>query len=132
MILDAENIMSNAQAFTAAEAVASTNSIDFGVAGAGYNRKVFVTVAESVTSTGSATVAFALQMDNDSAFGSPTALVTVTAVGKATLVAGYKVIEFTLPSTVERYIRILYTVATEVLSKGKFNAWVDSAQQTNM
>jgi hypothetical protein len=132
-ILDNELIMSNAQAETSIAAHPSTNIVDFGRANAGYNRKVFVTINTACTTTTSgATVAFAVQCDSDVNFGSPTTLFSVSATAVATLVAGYKVLELTLPAEVERYVRVLYTIATDTLATGKFNAWVDDTQQTNM
>jgi hypothetical protein len=130
-ILDNELIMSNAQEFTTG-ANASTNSIDFGRAGAGYNKKVLVTVNTSVTSGGAGTVAIAVQHDSVTGFGSAETLFTTAALAKTTLVAGYKVLEYTLPAEVKRFVRVLYTVATADLTAGKLNAWVDDAQQTNM
>lgn len=131
-ILDNEMIMSNAQAVTTAAATASTNIIDFGVAGAGKDKKVIVTVNTAVTSGGAATVAFKVQTDSAADFSSATDLFTTAAIGKATLVAGYQVLEFTLPASVKRYVRVLITPAVADLTAGKFNAYVDTAIQTNM
>jgi hypothetical protein len=131
-ILDREMIMSNAQAVTTAAATPSTDIIDFGVAGAGKDKKVIVSVNASVTSGVAATVTFAVQDSVDAAFTSPNSLFTTAAIGKATLVAGYQVLEFTLPATVKRFVRVLITPAVGDLTAGKFNAYVDTAIQTNM
>jgi hypothetical protein len=130
-ILDNELIMSNAQAFTTG-ANASTNSVDFGRAGSGYNKKVLVSVNTTVTSGGAGTVAVAVQHDSDPAFGTAVTLFTTAALAKTVLVAGYSVLEYTLPAEVKQYVRVLYTVATADLTAGKFNAYIDDARQTNM
>lgn len=131
-ILDNEMIMSNAQAVTTAAATASTNIIDFAKAGAGKNFKVLGSVAEAVTSGGAATVTFAVQTDDNAAFSSATTLFATDAIGKATLTKGYEILEYTLPASVERYVRVLITPATADLTAGKFNFYVDTAKQTNM
>ena len=131
-ILDGDMILSPAQAVTTATATASTNVIDLGAAHVGANNRVIINVNTLVAATaGAANVTFAIQTDSDEAFGSPTTLWTSAAIAKATLVAGYKVVEFVLPWEVERYVRVLYTPDTNDLTGGKFNAWVDSAYQTN-
>lgn len=131
-ILDGDMILSDAQAVTTATATASTNVIDFGAAHAGYNQKVIITVNTSVAATaGAANVTFAITTDGDEAFGSAVTLYTSAAIAKATLVAGYRVVEFTLPWHVERYVRVTYTPDTNDLTAGKFNAWVDNSIQTN-
>lgn len=132
MILDNEMILSNAQAVTSVGDTASTNQIDFGRNGAGYNKKVFVSVNTTATSGGSATLVATVQCDTDVAFGSPTNLFATSAVAVANLTAGTKLLEFTMPAEVERYVRVLYTVGTAALTAGKFNAFVDDVQQTNM
>jgi len=132
-ILDNEMVLSKAQAFTSAEAHVCSNKAyyDFGAAGNAEGFRVVATVGDAVTSTGAATVKFVVQMDNDAAFGSPTTVYDSTAIGKATLVAGYKAVDVLLTRACERYVRIVYTVATEVLATGTFNAWIDTKIQTN-
>lgn len=130
-ILDNELIMSNAQAVTAIAANAATNDIDFGRAGSGYNKKVLVSV--NTTAVGaSSTVVFSVITDDNAAFSSPVTLVSTAALPIASLTAGKKILEYTLPAEVEQYVRVTYTIAVAVLTAGKFNAWIDDAQQTNM
>lgn len=129
-ILDNEMIMSKAQTVTATGDTASTGVIDFGVNGAGRDKKIIVSVNTTCTSGGAATVAAAVEHSADnSAF---TALNATTAAGFATMTAGTKVLEYVLPSDVKRYVRVKYTVATAALTAGKFNAYLDTAIQTNM
>lgn len=131
MILDADLILSDAQAETTVAAHASTNVVDFGAPNVGHNNKVIVTVNTAVTSDGSGTVLFTVETDDNADFTSATALYATAAIAKTTLVAGYRVLEFTLPYTVERYVRVTYTIGTAALTAGKFNAYIDNAIQTN-
>lgn len=130
MILDADLILSDAQAETTVAAHASTNVVNFGAANVGHNNKVIVTVNTAAVGSG-ATVLFTVETDDNEAFTSATALYATAAIGVATLVAGYRVMEFTLPNTVEQYVRVTYTIGTAALTAGKFNAYIDNAIQTN-
>lgn len=132
MILDKELMMSEAQVVTAT--AASTNVIDLGARlgldpGLSDDLWLQIRVDTTATASGSATVTFALQTDDDEAFGSATTLWTSTAIGKATLVAGYNVVRMRLPLGVERYVRVYYTVATGPLTAGKFDAFINSGVQ---
>jgi hypothetical protein len=129
--------LANAQADTTQAAHDSTApdgriGIDFGRAGAGYNRKIFVTINKTFTSGGSATDTFAVVTDDNSSFSSATTLFTTGALAYSTLTAGKKVLEYTLPAEVEQYIKVIHTIGTAALTDGKWNAWVDDVQQTNM
>ena len=132
MILDKELMMSEAQVVTAT--AASTNVIDLGARlgldpGLSDDLWLQIRVDTRATASGSATVTFELQTDDDEAFGSATTLWTSTAIGKATLVAGYNVVRMRLPLGVERYVRVYYTVATGPLTAGKFDAFINSGVQ---
>ncbi|MFU1966157.1 Bbp16 family capsid cement protein, partial [Bordetella bronchiseptica] len=92
MIIDKLLQVSHQQAVT--NSAASTDVIDFGQGhpntGMDDRSKMVITVTESATATGSATVKFAVQ---DSADNSSFTDVAVTAaVGKADLVAGKQVV----------------------------------------
>ena len=128
-ILDGDNVLSYAQAETTATDHDSTNVIDLGAAHVGHNQKVIVTVKDAVTSDGSATVTFAVKTGSTTACS--TTLFTVSEVAKATLVAGYRVMEFTLPWNVGRYLKLVYTIGTAALTGGSFNAYIDNSVQTN-
>lgn len=130
-ILDYDNVLSLAQAVTTAAATPTTNVIDFQAAHVGARNKVICTVNTAVTSGSSATVTFAVETDDNANFTSATTLYTTAAIAKATLVAGYKVFEFTLPWETERYVRGVITPAVGDLTAGKFNMWVDNVAQTN-
>lgn len=113
MIQDALLQFSDAQALTAT--AVSTNSIDLGPQNRniadGYPMAILIapSVSADIT-TGDETYAVALQTDDNSAFSSPTTLVTLT-IPAAQLKAG-QVAYFGLPSgaVFERYLRLNYTL----------------------
>ena len=126
MILDKNLVFSDAQAETSVAAQDSTNVIDTGIAdsnlGAGTPLWVNVQVNTTVTSSGAATVSVAL---HDSSDGSTYAAIwTSAAYAKATLVAGFVMMSIPLPSEHERYLKVVYTIATSVLTAGAFDAWI--------
>ena len=111
-ILDNEMIMANALADTT---VAAHNSkiINFGRAGAGYNKKVLVTVATTSTSDGSATEAYTVVTASDEAFTSPVTLFSVAAAAFGGYTAGKKVLEVTLPAEVLKYVKVVHTIGRQ-------------------
>ena len=131
MFIDKALQVSSEQAVTAS--AASTDVIDFGQAnpniGMDDRSKMVITVDESATASGAATVTFSVQ---DSADNSSFADVAVTAaIGKATLVAGYQHV-IPMPTKLRRYVRVYYTVATGPLTAGKFSAQVVAGIQQNV
>ena len=129
MLRDAQWVLSDAQAVTTAAATASTNVYDtLGPApadiGKGEIMWLVCSVNTTVTATGSATVTFAVQTDDNESFSSATTLFTSAAIGKATLVAGYRVFAIRLPVGCERYIRALITPAVDDLLTGKFDIYL--------
>lgn len=130
MIIDKLLQVSDAQAVTAS--AASTDVIDFGQANpnSGINQitTLAITVDETATAAGAATVTFSVQ---DSADNSSFADVAVTAAtGKAALPAGAQVL-IQMPVVHRRYVRAYYTVATGPLSAGKFSAQIVTGVQAN-
>lgn len=124
MILDKELMFSEKQAVTAS--AASTNVIDMGTdreLGAA-DVEVYGIVDEAATAAGAATVQVALETDDNSGFSTPTTLSQTAAIGKATLVAGYKFFRMKIPYGCERFLRLYYTVATGPLTAGKFTAGI--------
>lgn len=131
MIIDRNQQFSNEQAVTAT--AASTDVYDSRQAnpntGMDGRSALVITVDESATAAGAATVTFALQ---DSADNSSFADVTSTAaIGKATLVAGYQIV-IPMPTKMRRYQRVNYTVATGPLTAGKFSAQIVAGIQQNV
>jgi hypothetical protein len=132
MIIDKSLQVSDAQAVTAS--AASTDVIDTGVAnrsiGTDTSLALSITVDESATASGAATVTFSLQ---DSADNSTFADVQASAaIGKADLTAGKQPVLFKLPHGLRRYVRVYYTVATGPLTAGKFSAQIVMNGQRNV
>lgn len=125
MILDKENLFSDAQAVTAT--APSTNVIDLGAVrdvGKGNELELLIAVTTTVLAAGGAsTTTFSLQTDTAEGFGTAVTLWTSAAIGKADLVAGYQ-IKVRVPRGVKRYLRLLYTVATNDLTAGAFTAGI--------
>ena len=86
-----------------------------------------ITIDTAVTSAGAATVQFKLASDAQAAIavdGTQTEHYASAVIGKATLVAGYKLL-IPLPlenPAYERYLGILQVTGTAALTAGKFNA----------
>lgn len=130
MILDERTEFSDAQAVTAS---AITDVIDLGSTPTlrslqgGEPLYLVISVDESATAAGAATVTFSLESDSTADLNtSATVHWSSSAIGKATLVAGYTVAQVALPLTanVERYLGVRYTVATGPLTAGKFSAFL--------
>jgi hypothetical protein len=125
MIIDNLTTLSSAQAVTSS--AVSTNTLDTGGRdiGAGEQLYMHFSVDETVTADGAATVTFQLIGSANADLSSAVVLSQTTAIGKATLVAGYR---FAMPipvqvgSTGQRYFGVNYSVATGPLTAGKFTA----------
>jgi hypothetical protein len=108
--------------------------IDLGVAptlqdlngGADTDLYLVIQVDTAVTSGGAATVQFSLKSDSTADLAtSPTTHFATAAIGKATLVAGYRVCAVALPmGNYERYLGIIQTTAVAALTAGKINAFL--------
>lgn len=111
MFLDAQTLLSDAQAITAD--AASTNLIDLGAIrqlGKGEPLAVFITVDVAAdATTGDETYSFEVQTDDAAAFGSQTTLIDQD-IPRAFLVAG-RLIVIPLPiERLERFLRLNYDV----------------------
>ena len=127
MILDKELVFSDAQDETTVADHTSDNIVDLTVAGDALDSLwLEVGVHTAATSDGSATLTVALQTSVDEAFTSPITLLTTAAIGKADLTKGAKLIQTRIPMGCKRYLRVLYTIGTAVLTGGKFNAYLVS------
>lgn len=93
-----------------------------------------IQVDTAVTSVGAATVSFILASDAAAAIatdGSATEHYVSAAIGKATLVAGYRVCAVELPKgAYERYVGILQNVGTAALTAGAVNAFLTNDPET--
>lgn len=142
MIFDLQGLFSDAQAV--ADDAASTNYYDRGAAGIPYGAAAAVTrdwgkgnripvriqVVEAFATCDSVKVA--VQTDSDPGFA--TALTTVLeteAIATASLVAGYVFNIDLMPlNTLQRYVRLYYTVAGSNATAGKITAGLVLANQT--
>ena len=131
MIMDKQLILSDNQAFTAQAEAISTNVIDFGALGLGDKgiggsvMELLVRVSTVFTSGGAATLVLLVEMDNDEAFGSATALFTSATLALATVaVAGATLVHMRLPINMERYLRCTYTIGTADMTAGAVDAFV--------
>lgn len=126
--------------FSAAAAVTATaisNVIDLGTGnttrdiGAGEPIYLIIKVDVTTASAGGTTIDFTLESDSTADLAtSPTVHLTVAAVPKATLVAGYQVVAIALPvGQYERYVGIRYTVAVANLTAGAFTAYLTRQPQ---
>lgn len=130
MILDERNEFADATALsTAATGLALVGDvIDLGTDGINEvdGIDLAISIDTAVTSAGSATVEFQLVSDAQAAIavdGSASVHYKSAAVPKATLVAGYNVVNVKLPKgQYERYLGILQNVGTAALTAGKVNA----------
>ena len=140
-IMDAKLLFSEDQAETTVAAHNSTNVIDLGAGkdpfgtasglsrpGESGNLWLNVVITAAVTSDGSATVTFALQDSPDNS--SWTSKYATPAIGKATLVAGYQVLRMPLPASLQRYLKMVYTIGTAVLTAGAISAWIDMGYES--
>lgn len=140
-ILSNELLFSNQQAITAS--AASTNIVDLGAPGTPYraaaalNRDIgagnpipfSLQVEEAFNNLTS--LAVALQVDDDVAFGSPKTVWTETIL-LADLVVGKKPNLRNLPHGVdERYMRFYYTVTGTAPTTGKVTAGISMGVQSN-
>src|SRR5690242_21379231 len=91
MITDAFLVFNSAQAVTSS--AVSTNTIDLGTArdlGPGTPLHIAISVDTTVTAAGAATVNFQFISSAAANLSSPTIITQTDAIGKATLVAGFR------------------------------------------
>ncbi len=123
MLVDRQLLMADSQAPTTVGGTDSTDTIDFGSVGdKGIGTQLWsvLTVTQTVTSGGAATVQFKLVTDDASNFPSAATLWDSGALAIAGLTAG-KVFAVPLPPGVERYLKATYTIGTAALTAGKFH-----------
>jgi len=132
-IMDLQTTFDDAAAITVTRN--STNVIDLGVArniGRGRELKLVATVGAAFTAAGAATLTPTLVVaDSADLATNPTTIWTGLAIPKASLVAGYKAIDVSIPSyTRQRYMGVVWTVATGPMTAGTITARVqiDSAE----
>lgn len=135
MIFDNQTLLSDQQAITAT--AASTNTLDLGPIKSGIVRDIgkgkpvpfLIQVTETFNNLTS--LAFALQVDDNSGFSSAKVVWTQTVV-LADLKAGKVVIPEYIPrGTDELYARLYYTVTGTAPTTGKVTAGVTMGNQSN-
>lgn len=136
MIVNKKEEFSDSQAVTAT-AIGSTDVIDLGASPTlqdpANGKPLFIVfqVDTAATAAGAATVTLEVLSDSTTNLAtSPTIHATTEAIGKATLVAGYKRILALPPGRAyERYLGVRYTVATGPLTAGAFSAFLTAEPQ---
>lgn len=137
MIFDKQLMMSEGQnPATVGDPHASTNVIDLDKLGKDSgvsNIEVYCRVKTAVTSSGDATVAFKLETSSAEDFdgGAEVTLFDTGPIAKATLVKDYRPFKIKLPRGTKRYLRMVYTIGTEDLTTGAFDAGLILDDQTN-
>lgn len=138
MIFDNQTLLSDQQAITAS--AASTNIIDLGPIRSGAVRDIgkgkhiplLVQVTQQFAAAGAGTLTVTLEVDDNSAFGSPKVVWTSPALALATLKPGFVIIPEYIPrGTDEQFLRLNYTVATGPMTAGKVTAGVTMGNQSN-
>jgi hypothetical protein len=139
MILDRQTLFSDRQLVTAT--AGSVDQIDLSPRGSGVIRDIgaggavplYVQVVESFNNLTSLTIS--VQVDEDSAFGSPTTVAVSPAIPLAQLVAGFsfpQLVDNVPRGTNERYMRLLYTIAGTAPTTGRITAGISlTGPQTN-
>lgn len=135
MIFDKQLMMSEGQNPTAADTHPSTNVIDLDKLGKDSgvsNIEVYCRVKTAVTSAGTATVTFKLETSSAEGFdgGTEVTLFDTGAIADETLVKDYRPFKIKLPRGTKRYLRMVYTIDTE-LTTGAFDAGLILDDQTN-
>jgi hypothetical protein len=136
MIVNKREEFADSQAVTAT-AIGSTGVIDLGASptlqDVANGKPLFVVfqVDTAATAAGAATVTLSVESDSTANLAtSATVHATTEAIGKATLVAGYKRILALPPGrSYERYLGVRFTVATGPLTAGAFSAFLTSEPQ---
>jgi len=123
MILDKEQLFSDAQAITTT--ANSTNVIDLlkdRDIGVGHPVGVLIQVVTTMTAAGAATLTVTIETDDNASFSSATVLYTSGAIAVADLIAGKRPWLLWFGANNERYIRLVYTVATGPMTAGAVTA----------
>lgn len=133
MILDYQLMFADAQAVTAS--AASTNIVDLTAAGDILEDLNLVVRCDTTATSanGTATVTAKLQTATDSAFTTPVDLYVSPAFTISQLNANTNLVKTCVPCTgVLRYLRVYFTVGTQNLTAGKFDAFLTPQIETNL
>ena len=128
MILDEQNLFSDAQVITAS--AESTNYIDFGTRELSYGEPLEVLIQVIADFATCDTLTVSIQTDDEITFSGPTTLAASAAIATATLKAGYNFSLNFVPKGNRGYMRLYYTIAGSNATTGKITAGiVDGKQQ---
>jgi hypothetical protein len=125
MFVDQQLRVSDSQAITVT--ARSANVIDTGIKrdlGIGRQMYFVVTVTTAFTAAGAATLTITLETASDAPFTTPVVLWSSSAIGKATLVAGFVLLIPVPPMpsyasvAYDRFLSLNYTVATGPMTAG--------------
>lgn len=131
MILDAQNLFSDAQAVTAA--AGSTNVLDLGplqglVRDIGVGQDIYLVslVKAAFTDAGSdSTLAVTIETDDNAAFSSPAlAVQTVGTFGALSAIGTRLVVKLQPEAILQRYMRVFYTPANGNLTTGSVSTFL--------
>lgn len=138
MILDRENLFSNAQAVTVT--AKSTDTVDLGPRSHARNSQgqengleIFAHVNTTFTAAGAGTLTIELRSSQNSDMSSPVVHGRSDTLALADLVAGNR-IRFVprLPIDAGRYFDLNYVVATGPMTAGAITAGIVASRQTNV
>lgn len=127
MIIDKENYFGKDKAFTSQGTAALGDDIDLTKGGDAIDQLwLVIQCSTTPTSSGSATVGFALITDDAANFSGAATLLNTGQIGFAGIVAGKWEYKTKIPMGVKRFLRLNNTVGTADLTAGKFTAFLTS------
>lgn len=143
MMFDKQNLLSDSQDLSqVAGTYVSTNTIDLGAAGVDTlgntlpndpgrsGGDILITVDETFTSGGSATVRFDIITSANADLSSPTIIASTPALAYTALTAGYQAKLSLSPGIAQRYLGVQYVIATATTTAGTATAGFVADRQT--
>lgn len=135
MILNTQERFSIAQSLIVGTGdTVSTNVYDTGAnadAGIGESGLLQIQIGTAALSA-TGTIQFVLQCDDNVGFASPKEYPLTLALAQALLTAGTVAYQGKLPIGLERYLRVVYRVATAAFTQGTVNAYMSKQQQQRL
>lgn len=114
---------------------ASTNYLDLEIGrniGAGTPLYIESLVRTAMTDAGSdSTMTLTLETDDNTSFSSPTTLQTIGTFSATSAVGTKLSVGLVISDSVQRYIRVKYTVANGDLTTGKFSTYITTLSDVN-
>lgn len=138
-MIDAKLLFSEDQAETTVAAHDSDNIIDLGAGKDEWgdatdpelalDSRLNVVVTEAFTTSASGTLAVKLQDSPDNSTWADTGI-SVGATAVADLTLGKVLLQTGLPRGLDRYLKMVYTIGTGVMTAGKLTAWIGNESET--